>query len=412
MDQPLSPITKSVFNDLLETQTRLRDDAERRWMSARKLLLEIVGYVASEWLYEKQKAGTDLDCIPLEVLTTVIREHVTRLVVESSVTAATVPDPDLRQKYLRLTENFHQTELRIRQLEDEKANLVNAYRRIASERPSDKADPKPTDTVQAWEALPDFFVQWTQEKHFERQSSLLRLMGDTGLARHPELEKRIAETTGLAVGGESLADIFKALREKNFVTSFTMGSSVRGQPPGIDELTELGEAAYLFLTGKKPQPSEMADGISNHKTHSHLLLVLKSRDWLKKAGYEVLDQDTRFYLSDNRQFNPDIVARKDGETFYIEVERDSVKGNQDRDAKWNNFYDFTDGKIYVFCQNKKTQKNIIHEINVALQGYKLERATTHLCDLEEISDKFISANGHVWTSIRQRTQQQVSNGKG
>jgi hypothetical protein len=405
MDQPLNPITQSVFNDILEAQTRLRDDAERRWMNARKLVLEIAGYVASEWLHEKQKAGTDLERIPLEDLTLVIREQVTRLVVESSAAINTLPDPDLRQKYQRLDENFHRAEHRIRQLEAENVKMTTALKHLTSQEPPDR---KPIGAI-SWEALPDFFLEWTQEKFFERQAALLRLIGDTGLARHPELERRLADITGLAVGGASLADTFKDLRQRNFIQSYTMESSPRGQPPGVDELTDLGQAAYLFLTGKKPLPSEMKDGISDHKTPAHLLLILKSKDWLKKAGYEISDQDARFYLSDNRQFNPDIIATKDGKTIYIEVERDSTKGNQDRDAKWNNFYDYTSGDLYVFCQNKKAQNNIIHEINAALQGFKLERTTTHFCNLEAINDDFIQANGHVWTTIRQRTKQSVSN---
>ncbi len=235
-------------------------------------------------------------------------------------------------------------------------------------------------------------------------------MGDSGLARHPELEKELVEITDLAHGSESIATVFKALRERNFIKSYTMDGGLRGQPPGVDELTELGEAAYLILTGKKPQSSEVTPALAEHKTHAHLRLILKSRDWLKKTGYEILDQDSRFFLTENRQFNPDLVAKKDDEVIYIEVERDSKKTHQDRDAKWNNFYDFTGGKIYVFCQNARAQRNIIHEINVALRGIKLERAEIYLCDLEKINDDFVCENGHVWTAIRQRKEPLISNG--
>ena len=124
MDQPLNPITKSVFNDLLETQTRLRDEAEGRWLAARKFILEITGYVASEWMYEKQTSGADLDRIPLETLIGVIREHITHLVMQTSATPVRVSDPDLRQKYQRLEENFRQAELRITELTGENKNLV------------------------------------------------------------------------------------------------------------------------------------------------------------------------------------------------------------------------------------------------------------------------------------------------
>ncbi len=412
MDQSLNPITKSVFNDLLETQIRLREEAEGRWQAARRFILEVTGYVASEWLFEKQTSGVDLDRISLETLISVIREHIPRLVAQTASAPVQVADPDLRKKYQRLEEKFRQAEALVQQLTSEKDNLANTLRRYTSENGQTKVDEKAIKAApqyKNWEELPAFFVQWTNEKFFERQAALIRLIGDTGLARHPELEKEIAEITDLTIGSESIANIFKALREKNFIKSYTMDGGLRGQPPGVDELTELGELVYLILTGRKPQTSEVTSGLDEHKTHAHLRLILKSKDWLKKAGYEILDQDARFILDENRQFNPDVIAKKDDRVIYIEVERDSKKTNQDRDAKWNNFYDFAGGEIYVFCQNERTQRNIIHEINVALRGGKLERAKIYLCDLDSICDEFVRENGHVWTSIRQRLPAMVSN---
>ena len=68
MDPSLSPIAKSMFTDLLETQTRLRDEAERKWMAARKIIEDIASQVANDWLDEKQKAHMSVERIPLDVL--------------------------------------------------------------------------------------------------------------------------------------------------------------------------------------------------------------------------------------------------------------------------------------------------------------------------------------------------------
>ena len=73
MDPSLSPITKSMFTDLLETQTRLRDEAERKWMAARKIIEEIASQVANDWLDEKQKTYVNVERIPLDVLASVVR---------------------------------------------------------------------------------------------------------------------------------------------------------------------------------------------------------------------------------------------------------------------------------------------------------------------------------------------------
>ncbi len=68
MDPSLSPIAKSMFTDLLETQTRLRDEAERKWMAARKIIEDIASQVANDWLDKKQKAHMSVERIPLDVL--------------------------------------------------------------------------------------------------------------------------------------------------------------------------------------------------------------------------------------------------------------------------------------------------------------------------------------------------------
>lgn len=401
MDQALNPITKSVFNDLLETQIRLREEAEGRWQAARRFILEVTGYVASEWLFEKQTSGTDLDRIPLETLISVVREHIPRLVAQTASAPVQVADPDLRKKYQRLEEKFRQAEVLIAHLQGENRNLAKAIReRSEREQRNSNAQPQAPGiaAMPDLSILPDFYVAWTREKFFEREAFTLRLMGETGLARAPELKKAIVKQFEMSPNSGSADGTIASLVANGFVTDNSTEGGLVGRPVDVIELTPLGQVAYLFLTGKKPVESEYALK-KEHKTDAHTLLNLKARDWLLKAGYEILEHAPTIQTADF-VFNPDMVASRNGEIIYIEVERESNKGNQDRDAKWRNFFQFTGGRMYIFCENKKAQRAIIREVNAAL-GSNLERADMRLCDLSKINDEFLAATGTIWTSARQ-----------
>lgn len=401
MDQPVNPITKSVFNDLLETQIRLREEAEGRWQAARRFILEVTGYVASEWLFEKQTSGTDLDRIPLETLISVVREHIPRLVAKTASTPVQVADPDLRKKYQRLEEKFRQAEILITNLQGENRNLANlARQRSESEHKNKSIQSQEAEAIPVPDLsiLPNFYLEWTQEKFFKREAFALRLMGETGLARAPELKKAIVKQFEMSPNSGSADGTLGSLVERGFVTDHSTEGGLVGRPSDVIELTHLGQMVYLFLTGKKPVESEYALK-KEHKTDAHTLLNLKAKDWLSKAGYEILEHAPVIQTS-GFVFNPDMIASRDGKTIYIEVERESNKGNQDRDAKWRNFFQFTGGQMYIFCENKKAQRAIIREVNAAL-GSNLDQANVQLCDLSKINDDFLTTTGDLWTSARQ-----------
>ena len=404
MDPSLSPLTKSVFTDLLETQTRLRDEAEHKWITARRFIQEIAGQVANEWLDEKQKSGMDIERIPLDVLTNVIRDRISRLASRNQP-ATEAAESKLRQKYQLLAENYRLAELKIAQLEDEKTNLVDTVKRLTAN--VEKLDEKSIDQNAPYyqpdlTSPPGFYLEWTQDKFFDRQSFVVQLIGETGLARAPELKKKIEEKFGLSKNSKSAADVIKDLAKSGFVDDYSTTGGLPGRPPDMIELTDLGQVVYKFLTGKKPVSSEF-DIKKEHKTDAHTRLVLMAQDWLKKAGYEILEHAPVLQMDAHHVFNPDMVARRGEDVIYIEVERDSRKGNQDREAKWQNFFHFTRGRMYFFCENTNAQKTIIREVNVAL-GANLSQARIAICDLSQINANLLQTSGDIWTSIRSRAE--------
>ncbi len=114
MDIPISPLTSGVFSGLLETQTRLRDEAERKWQSSREFIHSLARQVAATWLDEKQRAGLEIDQIPLDELQGVVRERILALSMQNHASFV-APDSDLVQNLKEAN--------RLLQAELEKANL-------------------------------------------------------------------------------------------------------------------------------------------------------------------------------------------------------------------------------------------------------------------------------------------------
>jgi len=402
MDPSLSPITKSMFTDMLETQTRLRDEAERKWISARIVIQEIASLVANDWLNEKQTLGVNVDRIPLEVLSGVIRERLSRLSMQNQPVLS-APEQDIRQKFQQLAEDYRLAGLKLDQLEKEKANLTDAVRQMTEH--AQKLESKSLDQNTSYRgldpaSLPDFYQDWARDKFFDRQSFALCLMGETGLARAPRLKERIEEKFEMGPRSKGAADVLSDLVERGFADDYATEKGLARRPQGIIELTTLGQIAYLLLTGKKPVVSEYAIK-KEHKTDAHTLLNLMAQDWLKKAGYEILEHAPVLQVDAVHVFNPDMIAQRGDEVIYIEVERDSRKGNQDSEAKVRNFCQFTSGRLYFFCESTNAQRSVIREINSSLREM-LPKARIAICDLSVIDDDFLRINGDIWTTIRDK----------
>ena len=69
-------------------------------------------------------------------------------------------------------------------------------------------------------------------------------------------------------------------------------------------------------------------------------------------------------LPDGGLFKPDLaLIDEQGTLLFVEVERDSDKNIEQRQAKWHNFYQTSGGKMFVVCDNSSCMRNIRGEIN-------------------------------------------------
>lgn len=54
--------------------------------------------------------------------------------------------------------------------------------------------------------------------------------------------------------------------------------------------------------------------------------------------------------------------------LFVEVEGDTDKNVEQHQAKWCNFYQLIDGKVFVVCDNRSCMHNICSEINYYLRN--------------------------------------------
>ena len=399
MDQPLSPLTNRVFSDLLEMQTRLRDEAERKWQSSREFVHVLARQLAADWLDEQQRSGQELAQIPMEVLQGVLRERIGLLSMPSG-SGISIEERALLQN---LKEANRQMAEKLDQASNEKVSvqqtLAQRNQEISLLQEKLKTAQRPQSAGIDFEIFPNWYREWIERGNLARDGEVLRVIGDTGLSRQPEIFEIASKALQCGKDSRALPNAVESLEKRGFITVRTSQAEKVGQPPRILTLTPIGEAAYVFYTKTKPKASELE--LDAHRSEAHALMVLAACDWLKKAGYEVLNQAEQIRLEGGHLFCPDITAERDGKLIYVEVERESTKGNQDRETKWRNFYQASGGEIFVVCENTKYQKVLINELNHSLREH-IPHTNFYYCDLSVMDDDVLARTGDIWTTVHAR----------
>ena len=105
-------------------------------------------------------------------------------------------------------------------------------------------------------------------------------------------------------------------------------------------------------------------------------------------------------LPDGGLFKHELVLiDEQGALLFVEVERDTDKNIEQRQAKWRNFYQASGGKLFVVCNIRSCMRNIRSEINYCLGYRPLKISLTNLIDLQ--SGKR-GINDSVWLEVKQK----------
>lgn len=405
-DTALAAITVENLRQLLHIQTELREQAETRGRKAQRVLVGLLETFAPDEVDQRLKSGRPLDSLPVEELEQLVRQHIgnqlhqAQVLLKDSQNAKTLQHnrdqlDKLRSQYESLREENARLVSQVACLEIEQNNLLNQVAALQSAAPafpeqrSDLEKVKPIDAEKMNDRPPepDWMVAWRQAETFDRDSRILMMIGKSGLSRRPVIESQAAEMLGIKKAGGSLQALITRLTVLQLIETFRPwaadGAGTGGRFPDLVRLAERGQMAYWLFTGENPSVNEYDLLLERHVSPEHTLLNLQAADVLREAGYQVNLTPPDVNLPDGGVFKPDLVLiDEQGALLFVEVERDTDKNIEQRQAKWRNFHQASGGKMFVVCDNRSCMRNIRSEINYCLGNQSLVVSLTNLADLQ------------------------------
>jgi hypothetical protein len=399
-------ITIENLRQLLHIQTELREQAETRGRKAQRVLVGLLETFAPDEVDQRLKSGRPLDSLPVEELEQLVRQHIgnqlnqAQVLLKDSQNAKTLQHnrdqlDKLRSQYESLREENARLVGQVVSLETERNNLLNQVTALQSvssafsEQGSNIEETKSTDAEKENDKPPepDWMVAWRQAETFERDARILTMIGKTGLARRPLIEAQAAEMFGIKKAGGSIQALLSRLGELKLIETFRPweadGAGTGGRYPDLVRLAERGQIAFWLLTSEKPSINEYDILLERHVSPEHTLLNMQAADVLREAGYQINLTPPDVNLPDGGLFKPDLALIDElGALLFVEVERDTDKNIEQRQAKWRNFYQASGGKMFVVCDNRSCMRNIRSEINYCLGNRSLLVSLTNLADLQ------------------------------
>ena len=387
-----STVTDNLLRSLLDVQIQLFDQLQTRTSRARKALLGLLEAVAPGEMDNLIKGNPPVENLPIDDLV----ELTTRFVKTQMVTAQQElqrHDQDTGHNHLleensRLAlevERQRSALLRARDLQEELEkrirllqNEVTALQQVTAK--NQHKDRK--SEVQKHETIPNLEIQvvepgnaealekWQQKGTSKRDTEVLRILGETGLSRRPEIETRIGQLFGIDEDSGSIRACLARMQDAELIVFDRPwkenGTGAGGRYPDLIRLTEKGQQLCLQLFGKNPVENEFDRLKKIHVSPEHTLLNMQVIDFLKGTDYQVIDIAPEIHLEADRLFCPDLVLQgTDQKTIYVEVEREISKSS-DRKAKWENFCLAGGGHLYVICDNRTAMHNVRGEIVFSL----------------------------------------------
>lgn len=422
-DTASAAITIENLRQLLHIQTELREQAETRGRKAQRVLVGLLETFAPDEVDQRLKSGRPLDSLPVEELEQLVRQHIgnqlhqAQVLLKDSQSAKTLQHnrdqlDKLRSQYESLREENAHLVSQVASLETEKNNLINQVTALQSAAPAlseqssnlEEVKSTDTETMNDRPPEPDWMVAWRQAETFDRDSRILIMVGKTGLSRRPVIESQAAEMFGIKKAGGSLQALITRLTDLQLIETFRPwaadGAGTGGRFPDLVRLAERGQMAYWLLTSENPGMNEYDLLLERHVSPEHTLLNLQAADVLREAGYQVNLTPPDVKLPDGGLFKPDLVLiDEQGSLLFVEVERDTDKNIEQRQAKWRNFHQASGGKMFVVCDNRSCMRNIRSEINYCLGNKSLVVSLTNLADLQTGKR---GDGDRIWLEVKQK----------
>lgn len=381
------------MSDSLDATRLMLAEALKIARQSQSCLLSLAMEFCYREIEEHQVKNEDLSRIPPEKLVGMLRGKfkTLKLVASEVVVQQTRENARLvgelrkevaehQQRANLAREQIERLERQVRSLEKTLENERQARRIAQTQLPSTADEVMPSDEQDG--KYERWYAAWKQaNRTWDRDSNIILRIGKSGLSMSTELEATIANEMKVStrtVHRALLNCVEAGLLEQEAI------AALDGRPPQGYALTDKGRRLYRQLSGDEPCTPERKTLLKAHKSERHLAVILKTGELFHALGYAVDREPMRIAIDDNRYFQPDLVVRKDGETFYLEVEI----GEKDKpgiEQKWANAL-AAGGRICVATDNLNTLRRVQGSI-AQWSGYEGVSVTLYITCLAVLKDR-------------------------
>ena len=399
---------EAVLRNLIESEKLLRLAAEVEAQATRKALESLAKDLAKEMVdvlakqHNQGLAGIAPDILA-ERIRQAVRSKIARLQTSASLAPSapaplpTASSPDIEHQHWQQTiaeneQTIAENEAEINRLQEElarlqaKASLPQGKKSIVPSTETsaitveakalsrnDEDAPLPIEDfvpysadflpAAAKEVWPDWFRSWVSpHAGLDKDYTLIQILGKTGEPYRATVTQAAAYYLGMTSVGGSLGKSVIRLEEMEMVTLV----KIRWQRinPHLVALTDRGKDTYRMLFGQDPVPQELPRLLARHKSALHTYLILETDQYLRAAGYAV-ERYPDPIETDLGRYEPDLVARFDEQTLYIEAEIKTSKSrgkNSDRRRKWERYWKLTGGEFYVSVMDTAGRRSLLSEL--------------------------------------------------
>ncbi len=208
---------------------------------------------------------------------------------------------------------------------------------------------------------------------------IIEFVGTTGISEKPIILDNLMSKFGEIASNTKIRKALKSLSDKQVLIEYKVQTGFRWF--NLDELSVDGEILFKGRFGKDAVESEMSKIRRAHDNIDHGYGIKDTAKLLsEKLGYSSVTIDRQanlIKLDETHSSIPDIIAVKDGKTFYFEYECANHHSN-DFDDKCHKLSMITDS-LYFICPNNEACA-------------KLEKQIKHWIETEGGREKLLKAN--------------------
>lgn len=223
-----------------------------------------------------------------------------------------------------------------------------------------EAEPKSEPEVPVPVELDRVVIQSVQsyiEQLNDQTKLMLQVIGETGLFRTKELKSHPLITANIPPG--SFFYVFGMLKNLGLLYTEKIHTGRKGYYYEVFWLNEVGERVFQALFGKKSVASQAEKLRAEHATIRHACMVLDAADTLSELGFRTcIDRKKNtFAISNSRQVVVDVVAEKEGERRFVEVETGDGHDAEELYDKMDRLYEIT-RDFYFVAPNKEKMEEL------------------------------------------------------